>query len=172
VLGLGPLDGPPETEDVEVGARDLDAERVAVDPGDGQSRPGEGDQVAADPTADVEDRPRVGEGDAGGPMPGDAPPGGLLEALGGEVEAVCEVTELRPRPQPQLDLGEGCGDVGRVGVAAQHAGGSQGVPPLLGVHRRGPLQQTLSSRREQPPEGLQVHSGQSGTRLDRVLITA
>ena len=84
---------------------------------------------------------------------GDGQPGGLLEALVGEVHPGREVTELRDRPPAQLDLGEGRGDLLRGRRTPQ-----RGLrPQRVAGGGRGLLEQALAGVGEQPAEGVEVH---------------
>jgi len=101
---------------------------------------------------------------------GDPQPGGLLQALRGEVHPLGEVPELVPGAGPQPDLRQGRGGMLGGGVSSQHGRDPEWITGLLAVHLVRAGQQGLAGRGEQPPERLEVHGPKSGTRLDRVLI--
>src|SRR4029077_7102144 len=90
------LDRAVEVERGEVGPRDLDAERVEVDPGRGQPCPAELDQVTADPAGEVAEA-RAAEGYPGRAVPGHGAARGLLEPVAGEVHPARVVAELGDR---------------------------------------------------------------------------
>ena len=103
---VGDADRPAQTQRGQVRRREGDPHRIQVDPGRGQPGPGERDQVAADPAAQV-DHGRGAEGlQPGGAMGGDREAGGLLQPLGREVHRGGQVTELRDRLAAQLRLGQ------------------------------------------------------------------
>ena len=182
VLGGGDLHRAAETERVEVGAGHGHPQLVAVDARDGQPGPRQRHQVAADAAAEVEHRRGGGERDPRRAVRGDPGPGGLLEAVGGEVHPRRVVAELGHRPRPQVDLGQRRGGVlGRDVVAAQGGRGPHRVAGVVDVQVGGPDQQRLAGLGQQPAEGVEVHARHpvrpgpeetrdpSGTRGDRVL---
>ena len=117
--------------------------------------PGRGDQVAPDPAAEVDQRVRAERLVAAGPVGGDRQPGGLLERLRREVEAVGELAELGPRPLPELDLGQRDGDRGRRRRTTQLG---LDVQLVAGAGQLGrPGEKRLPLIGEQPPERVEVH---------------
>ncbi len=82
----------------EVRGRDRDPHRVDVDAGRGDACPGEGEQVAADPAAEVDHRRGAERLEPSRPVGGDGEPGGLLEPVRREVHRRGQVAELLDGP--------------------------------------------------------------------------
>ena len=91
-------------------------------------------------------------------------PGGLLEAVGREVQAGGQVPELRHRPAAQLGLREGGGHVVRRARAPQLGLDRELVVRAVCGLLDGPGQHGLAVVGQQPAEGVEVHTTQSGSR--------
>jgi len=162
-----------ESERFEVGAGDVDTERVEVDARADQTCARRRDQVAADPAAEVDHGLGPGRDEAGGPMLGDPESGGLLVAVGREVHPVRELAELVPRPDPQAGLGDRGGDVRGLRCTPEPGLGLERVVTRVDRGR----EQALAVVGQQPAEGVEVHpailsgGGTVGTRLGGVLVS-
>jgi hypothetical protein len=178
--GVGHHHRAAQVERREVGPGHLDTHGVEVDPGRGDAGPGERDQVAPDPAAQVDHRLGRGGLQPGGPVLGHGEPGGLLQAVGREVHPGSQVAELRHRPPAQRGLGQRRGHVLGSGLTPQLRGRLERVLGGLG----GAGEQALSGLGEQPAKGVEVHRrivshrarcrvpARAGTRLVRVLSSA
>jgi hypothetical protein len=150
------LHGAAEVERGEVGLRDRHSHRVQVDPGADQAGPGGRDHVAPDAASQVDHRLRAERGVAARAMRGDREAGGLLQRVGGEVEAVREVAVLAVRLAAELHLRErGRGPLGRRRTTEGGPGGE--VAGAVLDQGGGLREQRLPVVGQQPAEGLQVH---------------
>jgi hypothetical protein len=151
-------DGPREPERGEVGAGDLDAERVEIDARRGEACARECDQVTADAAAQVDDAGGLGGCQSCGPVSGDPWAGGLLECFADEVHRGRVRSELGDGAVPQLHLAQRHG--GPCGVRLHLAEGGRctdRIAGVVGVQVCGPRQQLLAGLGEQPAEGIQIH---------------
>ena len=108
--GIPDLDGPGEAQRLEVGARHRHPDGVEVDPGGDQPGTREGDQVAADSAAEIDDAaPGDGRGQSCGAVVGDPATGKMVRAK----------NLVGPPPSGFEEAGQGVGEVeqpGRVNV--------------------------------------------------------